>query len=136
MISVVGLDHIVLRAHDAPRLIEFYGRVLGCAVERTVAEFGLTQLRAGNALIDIVAVDGKLGSAGGAGPGDEGNNLDHFCVLVTPQAESDLLADLDAHGIPHGEFAERYGATGMGRSIYIDDPEGNTVEIKIQGMGR
>lgn len=131
MISIMGLDHVVLRAHDAPRVIDFYVRVLGCAVERVVEDFGLTQLRAGSSLIDIVAVDGKLGRAGGEGPGNDGHNLDHLCVLIAPRTEADLLDHLDANRVIHGDFAERYGATGMGRSVYVDDPEGNTVEIKI-----
>jgi len=29
-----------------------------------------------------------------------------------------------------GEVARRYGAEGQGPSIYIQDPDGNTVELK------
>ena len=41
-----------------------------------------------------------------------------------------ITAHLQAHGIEAGEVVTRYGALGNGPSIYIDDPEGNTVELK------
>ncbi len=77
MIKPVGIDHIVLRSERYRDLIDFYCNVIGCTLEReTAAEFGLTQLRAGNALIDIVDVNGELGKAGGAGAaGDRGENV-------------------------------------------------------------
>jgi glyoxylase I family protein len=37
---------------------------------------------------------------------------------------------LAKHGIDAGEVRRRYGAQGYGSSIYIADPDGNTVELK------
>ena len=54
MLKLEAIDHLVLRARDLPRMLAFYCDVLGCEVEREVPELGLTQLRAGNALIDLV----------------------------------------------------------------------------------
>ena len=34
------------------------------------------------------------------------------------------------HAIEPGDVAERYGAKGMGPSMYIRDPDGNVVELK------
>ena len=57
MIKIKGLDHVVIRAKDSATMCDFYCDVLGCTVEReSTAELGLTQLRAGNALTDIVSV--------------------------------------------------------------------------------
>jgi len=121
----------VLRTDRYRELIDFYCDVLGCVAERTtLAEFGLTQLRAGNALIDIVDVNGQLGRAGGAAPGDTGNNLDHFCLQIAPFEEAELQAYLRAQGVEVGEFEQRYGAGGMGRSLYLKDIAGNTVELR------
>ncbi len=131
MISIQALDHIVLRAADAEALVAFYRDVIGCAVERTLPEYGLWQLRAGNALIDIVSLDGKLGQVGGKGPGSEGHNVDHFCLRIAPVPKQQLLDYLDSHHISHGGFENRYGATGFGESVYIEDPQGNTVELKF-----
>jgi len=131
MIKPLAIDHIVLRTDHYRQLIDFYCDILGCRLEReTSEEFGLTQLRAGNALIDIVDVNGELGKAGGGAPGPTGNNLDHFCLQIEPFDETELIAYLKSHGIDCGEFHERYGAQGMGRSIYISDIDGNTVELR------
>jgi glyoxylase I family protein len=129
-LQIIGLDHIVLRANDPDRLIAFYRDVLGCVVERVLEDYGLTQLRAGGSLIDIVAVDGVLGALGGAGPSAEGANLAHFCLQVAADEASirDYLAAWDIHV---DAFRERYGATGFGQSCYIHDPENNAIELKI-----
>ncbi len=133
MFEIVGIDHIVLRTTRLAEMLHFYTVVLGCSIEReTPAETGLTQLRAGDALIDLVLVDSHLGRLGGAAPGASGNNLDHFCLQIKPLAESEVTRFLASVGIDAGEFAERYGAQGWGNSIYIRDPEGNTVELKNQ----
>lgn len=129
-IRVRGLDHIVLRVTDLDRMIAFYGEVLGCPVERRQDAIGLVQLRAGNALIDLVPVDGKLGREGGAAPGVGGRNLDHLCLRVEPFDEAAIRRHLDAHGVRAGPVESRYGAEGEGPSIYLSDPEGNTVELK------
>ena len=130
MIKVRNIDHVVLRVHDVERMIAFYGEVLGCPVERRAEDFGLYQLRAGGALIDLVDAAGKLGQMGGAAPGAEGHNLDHFCLRIEPFEPEALKAHLKAHGIDPGEVQQRYGAEGNGPSLYIQDPEGNTVELK------
>ena len=131
MIKPVAIDHIVLRSERYRELIDFYCEVIGCTLEReTSAEFGLTQLRAGSALIDIVDVHGELGKAGGAAPRPTGNNLDHFCLQIAPFDEAELIKYLRSHGVDCGEFHERYGAEGMGRSLYIRDIDGNTIELR------
>jgi glyoxylase I family protein len=131
MIRPVAIDHIVLRSACYRELIDFYCDVLGCTLEReTAAEFGLTQLRAGNALIDIVDVHGELGRKGGAAPGPSGNNLDHFCLQIEAFDEAELIDYLRSKRVDCGEFHERYGAGGMGRSLYISDLEGNTIELR------
>ena len=129
-IPVRGLDHIVLRVLDLDRMVGFYGAVLGCPVERRQDEIGLVQLRAGSALIDLVPVSGKLGRMGGAAPGREGRNLDHLCLRIEPFDEAAIRAHLAAHGVEAGPAEPRYGAEGEGPSIYLQDPEGNTVELK------
>lgn len=130
MIRIRDLDHLVLRVVDVEAMLGFYCNVLGCSIERRRDDLGLVQLRAGRAMIDLVPVDGKLGRAGGAAPGREARNLDHFCVRVEPFDEPAIRQDLAAAGITVGEAASRYGAEGEGPSIYIEDPEGNTVELK------
>jgi hypothetical protein len=56
--------------------------------------------------------------------------MDHFCLRIDPFDEAQIRAHLRAHGIEAGDLATRYGAEGDGPSFYIQDPEGNTVELK------
>ncbi len=129
-LNLLGIDHVVLRVVDEPRMTRFYCDVLGCTVEKRQDKIGLVQLRAGRSLIDLVPVSGPLGREGGAPPGKEGRNMDHLCLRVEPFVAPAIQAHLRAHGVEPGEVRRRYGAEGDGPSIYISDPEGNTVELK------
>ena len=129
-IAVNGFDHIVLRVRDKAAMLAFYCDVLGLAVDRDRPDIGLTHVRAGPQMIDLVTFDGPLGKAGGAAPGAEGRNLDHFALQVRPFDEAAIRGHLAAHGIKVVEEGQRYGADGTGFSLYIRDPEGNTVELK------
>ncbi len=111
-------------------MVDFYSNVLGCRLERGPGEALLAQLRAGDSLIDLVDAQGSLGRAGGQPPDHETPNVDHICLFVNPWEPEALLEQLNAHGIECGEIAPRYGATGMGPSLYLKDPEGNTIELK------
>lgn len=109
----------------------FYCDVIGCTVERELdPAVGLVQLRAGTALIDLVPVGGELGRRF-EGPPDHGRpNLDHLCLRIEPFDAERIVAELEAAGCRPQPPARRYGAEGFGPSIYVDDPEGNTVELK------
>lgn len=129
--DVQRIDHLVLRVGDLARSIAFYGDVLGCHVERRRDHLGLVHLRAGASMIDLVAIDGKLGARGGAPAGAEGRNVDHLCLRIEPFDESALVAHLAAFGVvPDGPADVNFGAEGDGPSLYFRDPEGNTIELK------
>jgi len=130
MIHIREIDHVVLRVVDLDKMLWFYCNVLGCEIEREQKELGLTQLRAGRSLIDLVTVDGRLGREGGAAPGRTGRNMDHLCVRVEPFDATRIRAHLEQQGVKAGEVAMRYGAEGEGPSVYVEDPEGNIVELK------
>lgn len=130
MFNILGLDHVVLRCANLARQQRFYREVLGCTLEREREDLGMVQLRAGSALIDLVDIEGEIGRKGGAGPGKGGRNLDHFCLRIEPFDPGALTAHLIRHGVMPGEIKPRYGADGQGPSLYLSDPEGNTVELK------
>jgi glyoxylase I family protein len=120
-LRVKGLDHVVLRVADIDRAIAFYEQVLGLHVERRLEAIGLVQLRAGAAMIDLVPRTEDE---------DDGRNMDHFAVRIEEMDVAAITAHLKKHGIDAGEVRRRYGAEGYGSSIYVTDPDGNTVELK------
>jgi glyoxylase I family protein len=126
---IKGIDHIVLRVRELPRALAFYRDVLGCRVEREQPELGLTQLRAGRSLIDLVTLDGPLGrpttAARASAP-----NVEHFCLALAPYDEPDLASWFASRGVGVIDPSTRYGAEGEGRSFYIEDPDGNRIEVK------
>ena len=96
MIHIHEIDHVVLRVVDLDSMLRFYCGALGCTVERRQDGIGLVQLRAGRSIVDLVPVDGELGRAGGAAPGKEARNLDHFCLRVEPFDEPSIRRHLAA----------------------------------------
>ena len=130
MIAIRDIDHLVLRVVNVEAMIAFYRDVLGCSVDRRRDGIGLVQLRAGRSMLDLVPVDGELGRAGGAPPGREGRNLDHFCFRLESFDETAIREELARAGVPTGPVATRYGAEGDGPSLYVTDPDGNVVELK------
>ena len=121
VVSVTGLDHIVLRVADVERALEFYRGELGLAGERVDA------WRRGDAPFPSVRVDPTTVIDFLAAE-RAGENMDHVCLVVAP-------LDLDAV-VASGRFtvvdgpAPRWGARGVATSLYVLDPDGNTVELR------
>ena len=129
-IEIRAIDHVVLRVRDLARSLRFYCDVLGCKTERRIEALGLTQLRAGASLIDLVEVESPLGKLGGAPPGEGARNVDHFALDLATFDEAAIRAHLQDCGVEPGDVGQRYGARGTGPSMYIKDPDGNVVELK------
>lgn len=129
--SVERIDHLVFRVRDLDASATFYESVLGCKVERRRPDLGLIHVRAGASMIDLVAVDGRLGLVGGQGPQSEGRNVDHICLRIEPFRETDIVEHLACFGIkPRGPATWNFGAEGDGLSLYLTDPDGNVIELK------
>ena len=130
LIQIREIDHVVIRAADLAAMTRFYCDVLGCRVEREEQKLGLVQLRAGRSLVDLAAIGGALDRDGGAAPSGAGGNMDHLCLRVEPFDGAALKTWLTQMGARPGDVVERYGAEGLGPSLYLFDPEGNMVELK------
>ncbi|HZP44730.1 MAG TPA: VOC family protein [Candidatus Binataceae bacterium] len=126
--QIAELDHVVVRCLDQSAMLDFYTRVLGLREERRVEGLGLIQLRAGASMIDLVP--GRRGSD------HDSLNVDHFCLGITVSAWDAAIAYLEERHIPvASQPVARYGARGTGLSIYINDPEGNVIELKQMPNG-
>ena len=125
MFQILGIDHVVFRVRDLEAMVRFWGRVLGCPVQHRQPALGLVHLRAGRAQVDLVQMpEGESRAASGEG------NVAHLCLRLEPWD----LAALEAHfadlGIPVRWDAANFGAEGVGPSLYLQDPEGNLLELK------
>jgi glyoxylase I family protein len=140
LFNVQRIDHVVFRVLDIERSIAFYHQVLGCTVVRRRDDLGLVHLRAGASMIDLLAIDGVLGRRGGPAAGEGARNVDHLCLRIEPFDEMQLRAHLAAHAVTvEGPATVNFGAEGEGPSLYLRDPDGNTLELKgpstISGTG-
>ena len=130
-LTVTGIDHLVLRCRDLAAMERFYTEVLGLEVARRRDRIGLVQLRAGAQLVDLIDAGGMLGQdAAAPDPGMAGRNLDHLCLTIADFDLAQVTAHLEAHGVTVGESGRRFGAKGMGVSVYLTDPEGNGLELR------
>ena len=127
--SLKHLDHVVLRTSKMAAMRAFYGD-LGCPVVLDRHEqLGLVQLRLGTSMLDLVDVSGPLG---GEDPQVvPRSNVDHFAVRIEPFDADAILAFCTERDIPATLMAQPLlGADGFGPAVYIEDPEGNRVELK------
>jgi len=132
-INIQRIDHVVLRVTDLEKMVTFYSEVLGCQLERYSGDAGIAQLRAGQSLIDLVDVLGPIGRQAGGAPDRNATNMDHVCLHLNPWDSDTIRNHLRQHGVAASSTETRYGAQGMGPSIYMRDPEGNRIELKGEG---
>jgi catechol 2,3-dioxygenase-like lactoylglutathione lyase family enzyme len=128
--SLQTIDHVVIRAVNAAELVAFYVDAIGCKLAWDRPELGLTHLEAGDAMVDIISIDGPLGTKGVSLAAGPGRNVDHLCLRIAPFDYDALRAHFEAFGIAIAPAQTRYGAQGQGLSIYLTDPEGNGIEFK------
>lgn len=124
LLECLELDHVVLRVRDPAASRRFYTELLGLTLDHVNEPLGLTQLRCGRHLLDLL----PLGAGGG---GDPTGALDHVCLSVRCADLEAVAAHLRAAGVPvEGPVARRRGAFGEGPSLYIRDPDGYRIELK------
>ena len=115
------VDHIVLNVTDVERSLIWYTELLGLTAER-VADW-----RAGTARFPSVRVNERF-VIDLFDSDRSGENMNHVC-LVVDRADVDAVTDDDRFTVVTGPV-QRWGARGDGWSVYVADPDGNTVELR------
>jgi len=133
-VRVSGFDHLVLRVADVERSLAWYVEELGLQPVRVEewrrgeAPFPSARID-GSTIIDFVPA--RTGPGHEAPIGRSGVNVDHLCVVVEP-CDLQAVADAGAFRVVDGPGA-RYGARGVGTSLYVLDPDANMVELRHYG---
>lgn len=121
-VKVTGLDHIVLVSADVERALGFYLGALGLDGVR-VEEWRLGEVPFPSVRIDASTIIDLF-------PGERsGENIDHVCLTIDP-IDLDQLAASGAFEVVDGPTDGLFGAQGYARSLYVRDPDGNTVELR------
>lgn len=128
MLRIEAMDHIVLLVDDVERSVAWYRDVLGLEVLRYEewknGEVFFPSLRVtAETIIDVFPR--------GSQPPPTTKNLDHFCLVIAP-TDLDALARSGDFDVVDGP-GRRWGARGDGQSLYVKDPDGNTVELRHYG---
>ncbi|MFF3670534.1 VOC family protein [Microtetraspora malaysiensis] len=116
-----AFDHLVLNVRDVERALEFYAGTLGLEEER-VAEW-----RAGKVPFPSVRVNESTIIDLVHRPRGE-SNVDHICLVVDP-VDWQQVIDSGVFAVLEGPVS-RFGARGVAQSVYVQDPDGNTVELR------
>lgn len=132
-------DHIVINVVDIDKMLQFYIEILQLPGER-LEEFSAGQVPfpsvrlSGDSIIDLFPK--KLWEK--TSPDEVCRpNLNHFCLATDEKNATELQARLQQEGVAINEGpVKRWGAHGSGTSIYFQDPEGNTIEVRYYGTGK
>ncbi|WP_405005436.1 VOC family protein [Kitasatospora purpeofusca] len=120
-IRVKAFDHLVLNVRDIERSLEFYGGLLGLEPVR------VEEWRAGKVSFPSLRVTPETIIDLMSRPRGE-SNVDHICLTVDPLDWQQVI-DAGVFKVLEGPVP-RYGARGSATSIYVQDPDGNTVELR------
>ncbi|NLU66493.1 VOC family protein [Streptomyces sp. HNM0574] len=121
---VTGFDHLVLNVSDVERSLAFYRDRLGLAPVR-LAEWRAGEVPFPSVRVSATTIIDLVRAPGGA---PQGGNVDHICLTVAPLDWQEV--------VDSGEFTvldgpgTRFGARGEAQSLYVRDPDGNTVELR------
>lgn len=118
---VKDFDHLVLNVQDVEKALEFYCGPLGLEPVR------VEEWRAGKAPFPSVRITPATIIDLVRRPRGE-SNVDHICLVVDPLDWQEVIAS-GVFTVLEGPV-KRYGARGDAWSVYVQDPDGNTVELR------
>ncbi|MYR83886.1 VOC family virulence protein [Streptomyces sp. SID685] len=118
---IKDFDHLVLNVSDVERALAFYTGPLGLAGER------VEEWRAGKVSFPSVRVSATTVIDLFERPRGE-SNVDHICLVVDPLDWQEVIGS-GVFDVIEGPVP-RWGARGSAQSVYVRDPEGNTVELR------
>ena len=130
MICIRHIDQVVLRVIDLETMLAFYRLARAARWSGARTRSGWCSCTRAVACSTLWPSTASLAAWAAPHPGGKGRNMDHLCFRVEPFDEAAIRGHLDASGVSAGAVEVRYGAEGVGPSIYLSDPEGDVIELK------
>ena len=126
MLRARALDHLVLNCADVEASLRWYCDELGLEPVR------VDDWRSGTSPFPSVRVnEATIIDLLAAKP--SGTNVDHLCLVVDPIDLGALAASGRFDVVGDGPVEGLFGARGLATSLYVRDPDGNTIELRIYG---
>ena len=123
-VFVVEFDHLVLIVSDVERSLLWYMGTLGLEGVR------VDEWRSGTAFFPSVRVNvATIIDLVEGTPSAEGRNVDHICLVIDP-IDLDGLAESGKFAVASGPTDGLFGARGYAKSLYVYDPDHNTIELR------
>src|SRR5262249_52898162 len=128
MLRPKALDHVGLKVTDMDKSLHFYRDALGLEVLRTSGPDG-EGVR--SAVIRVGAQELNVFSRRQFLPADASDSvgMDHFCLTVDAVSIHDVIADLRENGV---EIARGPVERRDGTSVFVNDPDGTKIELRIE----
>lgn len=126
--KVVGLDHIALKSPDVDRSLAFFCGVLGLEGDRIeewrkgLVKFPSVRLST-ETILDIFATTDQATESAH-------QQVDHICLVIEPGTLDELIAEVESFGLCPSAKQARWGAQGMGESVYVLGTESVTIELR------
>ena len=138
--TLLGIDHVALRALDLAATEWFYGEILGLPVvdkaEGVSPEWDGHPWRLrgfalpGGSVLDFFEIDGRAASPRRASPAWL-ETVAHFALGVAKRADLEAWRKrLEENGVPILEEQDHGGGR---HSIYVRDPNGHYLELTCRG---
>ena len=119
------LDHLILGVNDRDESIAFYTGVLGLTHEDDDGPFSVVRVTA-----DLIVLLSPFGTEGGQ----------HLAFAMPPDEFDATFERIRESGIEYGDSFDtvgnmsgpgvEFGAHGMGKAVYVFDPNNHLIEIR------
>ena len=125
--AVKGLGEIALRVNDLDRMPEFYAEVIGLALMKRFENSAFFKVADGiEGHTQILALFNRSGESGFVGLDSEKTTVDHLAFSISLSDYEGEKSRLEMLGLQVNTAEHNWVHW---RSLYVDDPEGNLVEL-------
>ncbi|MBT3532234.1 MAG: VOC family protein [Rhodospirillaceae bacterium] len=117
--AVVGIEEIFLKVRNMENALEFYNGMLGIPLDKRDDERTYLQMERGHLVLQMEVNTGR----------HQGGGPLHFALTVTEETFDEIMEKfVGSRYFTRGPYGER----GVGRALFMMDPDGNEAEINTR----